>query len=180
LKTALERTAINQSDAAVQTANQIALLRQTANQNAIERERTSENERECYLNERANQNERERERNERANQNANDCQNERRAMSECGDTREPVRQRLTSNSEKTAHAFVSIRAPEAFKAGQDTRAWPKRLEQYFSAANVTDSVSQANTLANALSNYVHAALFKLKLSQETCNDPKALKTILIR
>ena len=101
-------------------------------------------------------------------------------MSECGDQPASERKRTTSHSDKAARAFVSIRAPEAFKAGQDVRAWLQRLDQYFSATNIDDTITQANTLANALSNDVHAALYKLKLSKETWNDPSSLKTILIR
>jgi hypothetical protein len=111
--------------------------------------------------------------------NTNETQrhSERRPMNECGDEYASTSKRTMANSDSTARAFVSIRASEAFKAGQVVRAWLQRLDQYFTAANIVDEVTQANTLANALSNDVHAALFKLKLSQETWNDPRALKTI---
>jgi hypothetical protein len=95
-------------------------------------------------------------------------------VNECGD------ECTLSNSDNTARAFASIRAPEAFKACQDVRAWLQRLDRYFTAGNIVDLITQANTLANALSNDVHAALFKLKLNPNTWSDPSALRTILIR
>ena len=48
-------------------------------------------------------------------------------------------------------------------------------DQYFLAANINDSITQASTLANALSNEVHAALYKLKLPSTIWNDPSMLK-----
>jgi hypothetical protein len=161
LRNALEHLPVTQIDTVRQLANQNASIQQTAIQSAIERALTNQN---------------------GASANANETQrhSERRHMNECGDEYASTSKRTMANSETTASAFVSIRAPEAFKAAQDVRAWLQRLDQYFTAANIVDEVTQANTLANALRNDVHAALFKLKLGQETWNDPRALETILAR
>jgi hypothetical protein len=182
LKLLIEQNVANQNDAARQNADKITELQRIANRNAEEQKIAI---RHAIATALANQNEGDGMNvtdmnGQSASQNGMQRMSERRHVSECGDEREPTRKRTVSNSEKTARAFVSIRAPEAFKAGQDVRAWLQRLDQYFTAANIVDEVTQANTLANALSNDVHAALVKLKLSQETWNDPRALKTILVR
>jgi hypothetical protein len=180
LKMLVEQTVTNQNDAARQNADKITEMQRIANKNAEEQKLAI---RHAIATALANQNDGMNAMDvngQSANQNGMQRMSERRPMSECGDEREPTRKRTVSNSEKTARAFVSIRKPEAFKVGQDVRASLQRLDQHFTAANIVDEVTQANTLANALSSDVHAALFKLKLSQETRNDPRALKAILTR
>jgi hypothetical protein len=126
LRGALEQILLNQNDALRPFANQSAPIQQSVIQGAIERSLANQNGARAHnANERAYK----RGMNDRVNQNECEGQRERHAMSECGDEREPTRKRTVSNSERTARAFVSIRAHEAFKAGQDVRAWLQRLDQ---------------------------------------------------
>jgi hypothetical protein len=110
-----------------------------------------------------------------ANQNASVCKHANVRGCEC-----MQRHSVYETSRIDSAARVSIRAPELFEAGRNVRAWLQRLDHYFTAANIEDDVTQANTLASALSSDVRASLFKLHLSKETWNDPSSLKAVLIQ
>jgi hypothetical protein len=147
LKFLIEQNATNQNDTGRQNADKISEMQRIANRNAEEQKIAI---RYAIAEALANQNEEENAMNvhrmneQSANRNEEQRQSERRHMNECGD------ERVVSSVDKTARAFASIRAPEAFKVGQDVRAWLQRLDHYFTAANIADSITQANTLANAL------------------------------
>lgn len=72
-------------------------------------------------------------------------------------------------------ALVSTRQPEAYKMGQNVRAWIQRLDEHFIAVNMADTIQQGSAIANVLNNEVHAAIFKLNMPLETWSDPNRLR-----